>query len=164
MRFKRTSILLALATVAVMAVAPAASAHESEGGPDVAGKGWLKARGNGEAAIDMRGKIRVYIEGDVTITNLGDRFQAKLRTDPDHAYITESVGPDVVLDDFTGWLVVRGEHFVIQMDGKMRFKARGKGAAYLEGNGIYKTRRGRPHLWDPAGVEVAIQGPVDTTG
>ena len=161
MKFKRLSIVLALASVAVMAIVPVASAEETSGGPDVAGKGWLKARGNGEATIDMSGKIRVYIDGDVAITSLGDRFQVKLRTDNTREYVTESVGPDVLLTDFTGWIVVRGDHFVIEMEGKMRFKARGKGAAYLEGNGIYKTRRGRPHLWDPAGIEVAIQAPVD---
>ncbi|NND04415.1 MAG: hypothetical protein HKN91_16690 [Acidimicrobiia bacterium] len=161
MKFKRTSVVLALAAVALMAITPIASAQETDGGPDVAGKGWLKARGTGNATIDMGGKIRVFIDGDVAITNLGDRFQVKLRTDRARAYVTESVGPDVLLQDFTGWLVVKGNHFLIEMEGSMKFKAKGKGAAYLEGNGIYKTRRGHPHRWDPAGLEVRI-GPAES--
>ena len=160
MKFKRTSVVLALAAVALMAFTPIASAQETDGGPDVAGKGWLKARGTGNATLDMGGKIRVYIDGDVAITNLGDRFQVKLRTDRNQDYATESVGPDVLLEDFSGWLVVKGNHFVIEMEGSMKFKAKGKGAAYLEGEGVYKTRRGRPQPWDPAGVEVRI-GPAD---
>jgi len=158
-KFKRTSVVLALGAVALMAVTPIASAQETDASPDVAGKGWLKARGTGNATIDMAGQIVVYIDGDVAITSLGDRFRVKLRTDRAQDYITESVGPDVLLEDFTGWLVVRGNHFVIEMEGSMKFKARGKGAAYLEGKGIYKTRRGHPHRWDPAGVEVRI-GPA----
>ncbi len=156
MKFKRTSTVLALAAVALMAITPIAGAQETDGGPDVAGKGWLKARGTGNAAIDMSGKIRVYIEGDVAITSLGDRFRVKLRTDRAQDYVTESVGPDVVLNDFTGWLVVTGSHFVIDMEGSMKFKAIGKGAAYLEGNGLYKTRRGLVRPWDPAGVAARI--------
>ena len=161
MKFKRTSVVLALAAVALMAITPIASAQETDGGPDVAGKGWLKARGTGNATIDMGGKIRVFIDGDVAITNLGDRFRVRLRTDRAQDYVTESVGPDVLLQDFTGWLVVKGNHFIIEMEGSMKFKARGKGDAYLEGNGIYKTRRGHPRLWDPAGSEVRI-GPADS--
>lgn len=156
MKFKRTSVVLGLAAVAFMALTPVAGAQETDAGPDVAGKGWLWARGTGTATIDMSGKIVVYIDGDVAITNLGDRFRVKLRTDRSLDYMTESVGPDVLLEDFSGWLLVRGSHFVIEMEGPMKFKARGKGAAYLEGNGIYKTRRGHPHLWDPAGAEVRI--------
>ena len=158
MRFKKTGITIALAAVFVMAFAGVATAQETESGKaDVWGKGWLAAKGTGNATLDMGGWIKMYIDGDVAVTNLGENFEVRLRVDGTEQYVTESVGPDVLLEDFTGWVGVRGNHFLIELEGELKFKAHGGGVAYLEGTGIYKTRRGPFRVWDTGGVEIAIE-------
>jgi len=158
MWFRKTGVIVALVAILVMALAGVASAQEAESAQaDVWGKGWLKAKGTGNATLDMGGWIKVAIDGDVAITNLGDDFEVRLRVDGSDSYLTESVGPDVLLEEFEGWVGVRGNHFLIELEGELKFRAHGGGVAYLEGEGVYKTRRGPIKVWDVGGVEIAIE-------
>lgn len=158
MRRMRIGLIAALAAVMVLGVAVAAAAQEDgSGSADVAGRGWLAAKGTGNATLDMGGWIKVRMDGDVAITNLGDDFEVRLRAHDSDEAVTESVGPDVELNDYEGWVAVRGTHFLIEMEGDIAFRAHGHGVAYLEGTGIYKTRRGPVRVWDPAGAEIAIE-------
>lgn len=104
----------------------------------------------------MGGYIRVHIDGNVAINNLGDEFEVRIKSDSDAAERLAS-GPDVVLNDFEGWVVVRGNHFAIHLEGRMALHAHGRGAANLKGHGTYKTNNGRPHRWDPTGRDLAIE-------
>lgn len=160
MRLKRITLVAALVAVMVLGMTAVAGAQEEGGKADVAGRGWLAAKGTGNATLDMGGWIKMKVAGDVAITNLGDDFEVRLRAEGSDEALTESVGPDVELNDYEGWLAVRGSHFLIEMEGDITFRAHGHGVAYLEGTGLYKTRRGPIRAWDVGGLEIAIQPSV----
>jgi len=48
---------------------PAEPATEAAGDPTVAGRGWLAAMGSGDVEIDMGGHLRMWVEGDVILTD-----------------------------------------------------------------------------------------------
>ncbi len=145
-------MLVALLLVALSAVALA------DGEATVAGSGWLAARGTGTATLDMGGWIKMRVQGDVTINDFDGNLEVRVassesaldRADPRR-------GPEIVLEDFDGYLAARGDHFLLRADGSMKFKAHGHGFAYLEGEGVYKTRRGPVRWWDDAlaGLDLA---------
>ena len=54
----------------------------------------------------------------------------------------------MLLEDFEGWIGVRGNHFLIELEGELEFRAHGGGVAYLEGEGVYKTCRGPIKVWN----------------
>ena len=161
MRLRKIGMISALVAVMLMSFSSLAFAQEVEGEVDISGHGWLAARGTGEATLDMGGWIRVHIDGDVAITNLGDDFEVRILAATDETARTESVGPDVLLEGFEGWVGVHGTHFLIQMEGDLQFRAHGRGTAHLEGTGIYKTRYGRVHTWSNLGVDVAIDADTE---
>ena len=148
MRLKRTMALIAMVALLVVAFSAAALA-ESEA--TLSGHGWLAARGTGTATLDMGGWIKMKIDGNVTINDFDGDLTFRVASSEAALEETESRrGPDVVLDDFEGYLAVRGSHFLLRANGTMTFKAHGHGFAYLAGEGVYKTRRGPARPWDEA--------------
>jgi hypothetical protein len=156
MRLRRTIALIALVALLVVAASAVALA-ESEA--TVAGRGWLVARGTGTATLDMGGWIKMKIDGDVTINDFDGDLSVRIASS--EAALDEAEdrrGPEVVLRDFEGYLVVRGSHFLLKATGTMKFKAHGHGFAYLVGEGIYKTRRGLVRPWDEAAAGLDLGG------
>jgi hypothetical protein len=159
-KLKLGAMIVAAAAMTIGAAGVAAAQDDTEQQEtrevDVAGRGSLRAHGTGVVNINMGGYIRVHIDGNLAINNLGDEFDVRIESD---ANATERLasGPDVVLNDFEGWVVVRGNHFAIHLEGRMTLHAHGRGAANLMGQGIYKTNNGRPHRWDPTGRDLAIE-------
>ena len=152
-------IISALALAIGVAVAPAGIAaaqvddntteHGEHGDdPTVEGRGWLAAKGAGSVEIDMGGRLRMRVDGDVILTDhAGDmRFQIRGGNERD-AEANES-GLDVILNDVNGRLRVTGSDFSILVDGEVKLAAHGRGQAWLEGDGVYRTRSGDPTVWD----------------
>ena len=144
---KRLPLALVAMLLFATALLPAtASAQADHDDPTVEGRGWLWAKGTGNAEIDMAGRIQAQINGDVTIVDHAGDLRLFVNNREDD--LAEARSLEIELDDFVGGLEVRGSHFTIELDGEMRFRAHGKGQAYLDGNGVYKTRRGPVRVWD----------------
>ncbi len=60
-----------------------------------------------------------------------------------------------MLDDFTGTIFVRGRKFRVRVDGATEFVARGRGTAFLQGHGVWRTRRNHG-TWSQGGRNLAI--------
>lgn len=157
MRLGRAMVVTTLATTMVIGTGSVASAVE-EDRITVSGSGWLAARGVGSATLDMGGWIRMQLDGSLTIDDVDGDLEVRIATS--RAGLDSAPerlgGPEVVLRDFRGYVAVRGSHFLAKAEGRMRFVARGTGFAYLEGRGVYKTRRGDFHRWDPAGGRLEL--------
>lgn len=161
-------LISALALTVGIALAPAglasAQADEATGDPTVEGRGWLGAKGSGSVEIDMGGRLRMHINGDVILTDhAGDmRFQA--HGGEERSAETAEAGLDVILNDFRGALRVQGSDFSILVDGEVKLLAHGRGQAWLEGTGVYKTRHGDVMVWDGmveiGGAEVVAVEPA----
>lgn len=138
------AVLLLFATALLPATASAQAEHDD---PTVEGRGWLWAKGTGDVEIEMGGRIQAQLNGgDVKITDhAGD---LRLFVDNREDELARAQSLEIELDDFVGGLEVRGSHFTIEMEGEMRFRAHGKGQAWLDGQGVYKTRRGPVRVWD----------------
>lgn len=151
---KRTLVVLAALALAVVGLAPTASATGGEA--DIGGTGSLWARGTGTAAIDGGGTVRMAIEGDVFIVdNAGDArvwIGGGSGGDGDELAAQSSV---FELDGFRGVIRVTGSDFEIEAEGRMRFRARGTGTVFLQGTGIYRTcsDSGR---WNQSGVRLEL--------
>lgn len=142
---KRLTIL-ATATVVALALAVPASAQES---PDF-GRGVIFAAGNGTATLDGQGVVRMIISGDVSITdNAGDAavFVKARPDDPDERLARETT---INLEDFEGYVRVRGSGFVIETEGAMVIYGRGSGKVTLVGQGVWHSRH-RFGFWSQAG-------------
>ncbi len=139
MRFRtRTVVLVALAAVFVGLLGATAFAGET----DVAGEGWLAARGKGTMSVDMGGTLRMEVAGNVEIRDLAGDMTVRI-----DGADARSAGTSIDLTDFRGRIVVEGSHFVVHARGRGRFVAHGHGFAHLEGRGVYKTRNGDPQPW-----------------
>jgi hypothetical protein len=136
---------LALVLAGLFALPGVASAQDGEA--TVEGRGWLWARGEGTVDIDMGGRIRLHVDGDVTVTdNAGDmRIRLRGGSGPEEERAT-----NVSLDDFRGTIHVHGSDFTVSVDGKVVLNAHGHGRAVLVGEGVYKTRHGDRMVWDGA--------------
>ncbi|MDJ0767645.1 MAG: hypothetical protein QNJ12_02585 [Ilumatobacter sp.] len=159
---------LALTVGAVLAPAglAAAQSDESTGDPTVEGRGSLAAKGTGDVEIDMGGWIRLRADGDVILTDrAGDmRFVVRGVDDRDGAPAEAEADTEVILSDFTGGVYVRGSDFSVIVDGDVELFAHGRGQAWLEGSGLYKTRYGDVTAWDGmvelGGSDVAEAEPI----
>jgi hypothetical protein len=151
---RKSLLMLIMATMLGLFALPGVASAQLED-PTAAGRGALFAKGEGSVDIDMGGRLRMRLVGDVIITDhAGD-----LRVDIDGGAGLEPQraqgGTDIILDDFRGLVKVRGSDFTIHADGKVRrLVARGHGAAWLDGQGVYRTRQGDWTLWDGM-VEIA---------
>jgi|GEM_PF-1639394 len=148
-KMKNANRLIAALAVAVLAAIFAlpgvAHAHD-DGDVTVEGRGWLYARGTGDVDIDMGGRIRLQVDGDVTITDHAGDMQIRLRSSA--AANEEERTTNVSLSDFRGAIGVRGTDFTVSVDGKVVLNAHGRGQANLVGDGVYKTRNGDRTVWD----------------
>ena len=141
-------LISALAVTVGIVLAPAGFASAQDDEPTVEGTGWLAAKGSGSADIDMGGRLRVRVDGDVILTDHAGDMKVDLRGGSDRTAEATEDGADVILNDYVGRIRVQGTDFSIQIDGEVKLVARGRGQAWLEGQGIYKTRRGDPMVWD----------------
>lgn len=143
-------LLLAIAALAMAAIAivPAtASAEPAPDDPTVEGRGALRARGTGTADLHMAGRLVANVNGDVSIVDHAGDLRLRLGSG-DAANRVDDGQPTYDFENFDGRLVARGSDFSIVIDGEIRFRARGRGEAFLDGEGVYKTRRGERMLWD----------------
>ncbi len=138
MRGFRTVALVALAAVFVGIFGATAFAGEA----DVAGEGWLAARGKGSVTVDMGGTMRMRIDGDVVIRDVAGDMSVEI-----DGAAPPARGTVIRLEDFDGKVVVTGTHFVLRAEGTGAFVAKGHGFASLDGRGVYKTRDGAIHPW-----------------
>jgi hypothetical protein len=127
---------------------PAEPAIESTDDPTVEGRGWLAAMGSGDVEIDMGGHLRMWVEGDVILTDRAGDMNFVVHGSEEREAQNAEAGLDVILNDFRGVLRVRGSNFSITVDGEVFFLAHGRGEATLQGNGLYKTRYGNIRPWD----------------
>jgi len=159
---KRTITFLGVVLAAMLAVPAAAMAQTDESASDVtlAGRGWLKARGTGTAHIEMGGFLRLRLEGDVTIVDHAGDLRVTVRGQSEDARRAQAdASGRVVLLDFDGVVKLKGSHFEIDADGSMVIKAKGHGVAELDGDGVFRTRRGPWRDWD--GRPLAIGAGLD---
>lgn len=115
--------------------------------PDVAGRGWLYAKGTGSVDIDMEGRIRMRIAGDLIITDHAGDLRVELHGGADERQAEAQSGTDIILNDFAGVVHARGSDFSIHFDGDIKLNAHGRGQAWLEGQGVFKTRHGDRTVW-----------------
>jgi hypothetical protein len=117
------------------------------------GKGWLFAKGKGEATLRMSGQIEIKGHGVGVVYIYGaEEIQAEgkgKRTNLD--------GGGVVFRGYKGTIKVVGEGMTIKMVGaKIEFTAHGKGVAYLRGRGIFRTGDGHVGDWNNRGLEIEV--------
>ena len=142
---------------------PAEPDTEAVSDPTVEGRGWLAAMGSGDVEIDMGGHLRMWVEGDVILTDRAGDMKFVVRGGEEREAQDAEAGLDVILNDFRGVLRVRGSDFSIDVAGEVFLLAHGRGEATLQGNGLYKTRYGNIRPWDGVvtigGAEVAPAEP-----
>lgn len=140
--------LVAVLMAGLFALPGVANAQEIEADSEatVEGRGWLYASGTGDVDIDMGGKIRLRVDGDVTVTDHAGDMRILTRGGSD---LTEQErSANVVLTDWRGVIKVRGSDFTVTVDGQVVLNAHGRGQANLDGEGVYKTRNGDRMAWD----------------
>ena len=124
---------------------------------ELAGKGFLNASGSGTASLEMRGVLRMAIEGDVVIVDVGGDVRVHIASSRQARDRTEALTgqPTYELTDFQGAIGVAGSHFTVEVDGFVAFKARGGGKAELAGEGVWETRNNWG-FWSEDGVTLGI--------
>ena len=142
-------ITLAFVLAGLFALPATASAQEPSDPNDVTveGRGWLAARGDGHVDVDMGGRIRLRVEGDVVVVDHAGDIDIRLRGGAE-ADEEQQRSTNVTLNDYRGAIHVRGTDFSVTVDGKVVLHAHGRGQANLDGQGIYKTRNGERTVWD----------------
>lgn len=161
---KRTLAVLAVLALTLTGFTAGASAQSDTDEnriQTISGTGILAAKGEGTVDLEMGGRLRMRLLGDVTITDNAGDMELRIRTAPERdaqqAADPES-GTVVTLEDFDGGLVVRGSDFTVHAEGQVAFVARGHGTAHLDGTGQFRTRH---RDWTPwVTGAIAIQ-PVD---
>ncbi len=152
-----TILALVLSALLVAGVAVAQDVDAEATGTVLHGSGFLYARGNGTAILNMGGELRMGARGDVTIIDFAGDATIVINDGPERsaAEASEDGGTTIVLDNFSGAILVRGRRFRVRVDGATEFVARGHGTAFLEGRGVWRTRRNRG-TWSPGGRNLAI--------
>jgi len=139
-----TAVVGVLLTLGLAAAAEETAVEEtavegaSNGEVMLEGRGWLHAKGVGEATLSMGGVVGLRIDGDVKIEDHAGDMKI---------WIDGVTAADVELEGFRGTVRVRGTHFTLKAEGAMELVARGHGIAKLEGRGYFETRRSGPHPW-----------------
>ncbi|MFQ5554593.1 MAG: hypothetical protein ACE5GC_04385 [Acidimicrobiia bacterium] len=159
MRTRFASSLAAL--LAALALPGTAAAAETDGsGSDTAtGAGTVWAKGAGIATIDGGGKAKIAIDGDVLIVDrAGDadvRTRSRSRDKDARGDHLDQLAATTryELSGFRGVVVVTGSDFIVELDGRMAFRAGGKGTVYVNGRGAWRTRHAGG-TWN--GARVAI--------
>ncbi len=130
---------LALIAASATAVAAQTDSGESETAAATHRPGLLRAKGVGSVELDVdRGRVAMGVIGDVTIVGPSDLV---VRVNGARAAAaTEGGQTVVVLDDFSGRIVVRGTDYEVSIDGRVRLRGVGHGQAQFVGTGWWKTR------------------------
>ncbi len=156
---KRMTIVLAV-VMAAMTITVAAPAQETDSATPEAllqGAGHLFAVGHGVAVLDGAGYVRMVLNGDAVIVDHAGDARIKINDRPDLPLAetdeAEDGGTKIVLRNFEGRIRVAGSDWTIEVSGTTVFFARGRGAAFLQGTGIYHTRAGWG-FWSSSGVRV----------
>lgn len=143
-----------VAILATVAVVPAAAAAETQDEARITleGRGLLQAGGTGRAEISGAGRVRLVVNGDVTVVDHAGDARIWVRGVPaaDDAVLT--------LQDFRGVVRIAGSDFTIEAEGRIRLSAAGHGAAVLEGTGWYRVRHDGWGRWSDEGTELAYPG------
>lgn len=159
---KRIARTIALATALVLVtglmatgVAVAQEPETDANGTILHGRGALWAKGRGVAILDMGGTLRMHIRGNVVINDLAGDATIVIEESGDAAESDRAAdgGTKVVLENFSGSVVVRGSHFRVRARGRMVFLAKGQGTAFLAGRGVWRT----PHnygVWSQGGFRL----------
>ncbi len=126
---------------------------------ELEGKGFLNASGSGTASLEMRGVLRIAVDGDVVIVDIAGDARVRIGSsgqsrDDAEAFASQ---PTYELTDFQGAIRVVGSHFTVEVNGFTAFKARGGGQAELDGEGVWKTRNNWG-FWSETGVTLGLEG------
>ncbi len=157
------SMTMALLMVAGLAYAQEATTDAAEpadsteaNGTVLHGRGKLWAKGTGTALMEVHGKVRMRIKGDVVIEDIAGDATIRIADGPWRTFAEEAGdSTTIVLENFNGAVYVRGSHFKLDAHGRMAFVAKGKGRVYLEGDGVWRTRRNRG-VWSQGGTDFVI--------
>lgn len=148
---KKWTIVGLVALLATLAVVPAAAAAETQDEARVTleGRGLLQAGGTGQAEILGAGRVRLVVNGDVTIVDHAGDARIWVRGVPaaDDTALT--------LEDFRGVVRIIGSDFTVEAEGQIRLTAIGHGTAVLEGAGWYRVRHDGWGRWSDDGTAVA---------
>ena len=148
---KKWTIVAAVTALASFALVPAVSAAEAETGTRVSleGQGLLWAGGRGRVEINGAGRVRLAVDGEVTIVDrAGDaRIWVRGALVPDATTLT--------LEDFHGVVRLAGSDFTVAAGGRILLRAAGSGYAQLEGNGWYRVHHGGRGRWPGLGTDLA---------
>lgn len=120
--------------------------------------GVLWAFGKGKAVLHGGGKVRMAIAGNVTIVDYAGDARVWIGGHPSDDPNAEAdarldAATTYDLDNFRGLIVVKGSNFKIKAFGKMKFKAKGHGSAFLKGKGRWHTR-GTAGNWLRSGLRI----------
>lgn len=152
---KRLMIIATALLVAVALAAPVAAQEETTSEASFRGRGLLFAAGNGTADLDGRGTVRMVINGDVTIEDLAGDATVVIKSRPGEPDTQETVTSTIVLEDFEGYIALRGTDWALTAEGAMVLLARGGGTAELTGQGVWHTKH-RFGFWSDEGSQVEI--------
>lgn len=147
------AIAMLVAVLASVFALPSFADAQEAGEVTVEGSGWLYAVGTGNVDITMGGRLRLHVDGDVTVIDNAGDMRVRLRGAS--ASDEEERSTNVSLTDFRGFVNVRGSDFTVMVDGRVVLNAHGRGQAALFGAGTYKTRHGDRTAWDGV-VELGI--------
>ena len=154
--------LMMVASVAVAQDAPEAL-EESDiieetdaNGTVLRGRGRLFARGPGHVVLNMDGTLRLRLHGNAVITDLTGDATIVVDDGPETDFASASDGgTKLVLTNFNGWIYIEGSRFKVNARGGMAFVAKGKGWAFLQGEGVWRTRRNHG-VWSQGGDRYKI--------
>ena len=126
---------------------------------ELAGRGFLNASGSGTASLEMRGVLRMAVDGDVVIVDVAGDARVHIGSPGQARDSAEELNGRTTyeLTNFQGGVGVVGSHFTVEVDGFTAFRARGGGKAELAGEGIWKTRNNWG-FWSETGVNLGIEG------
>jgi hypothetical protein len=148
---KKWTIVGMVAILATLALVPAAAAAEApdEARVTLAGRGLLQAGGTGQVDISGGGRIRLVVDGDVTIVDhAGD---ARIWV----GGVPAADDTTLTLEGFRGVVRIIGSDFTLEAEGRILLGAAGHGTAVLEGTGWYRVRHDGWGRWSDEGAEVA---------
>ena len=145
---KKWTMVAVVTALASFALVPAASAAEAEAGSrvDLQGQGLLRSGGTGSVEISGAGRVRLAINGDVSIVDRAGDARIWVRGE----LVADATS--LTLEDFRGVVRLAGSDFTIAAAGRILLTAAGQGTASLEGRGRYRVRHGGWGRWSEAGA------------
>ncbi len=135
---------LGAALLSVFLVASVAFAQEDAPTPehgDRPGKSiWAMGDGSADLSVD-RGRVRVFVVGDITIEGPAD-LDVQIESFETSFALPESDGgtTSISLAGFSGSVLVKGADYTVSVEGNMTFHGHGSGDVSLDGEGLWKTR------------------------